>query len=174
VREALVDIQGKGGFQVRYQIVLDRGDTFAGRYADLVEIPGAPPIRVSVVLDDEGVGVNPATIQVRLNNELVETTYDARQALLWYVYEPAGAARSLRNGVQNMMIRAADWKGNDIRAQLSFTVDNSLPPPSPPQQLQPGPGGPGMDPGMPGMPGMPGGPMMPGMPGGMPPPPPMP
>ncbi|MHB8997173.1 MAG: PQQ-binding-like beta-propeller repeat protein [Armatimonadota bacterium] len=163
VRDGLLDIRGRGGSSARYRVVVDRGDTFPGRYADLVVIPGAPPVSVSVELTDAGCGVDPASIKVTLDEEPEQVTYDALQGLLWYVYDPKGAAVSMRNGVHNLLITASDWKGNISEAQLSFTIDNSKQPPRPrPQQM----GGEGM----PGMPGMPGGPGMPGMPGapGMP------
>jgi len=142
-----------------------------------VEVPGAPPISVSIVLNDSGCGVDPATIAVKLDDEAAEATYDARQGLLWYVYDPRGAAVAMRNGVRNLMVTCADWLGNTGSAQVAFTVDNSLPQPAPPTNAQPGgPGGPGGGepgmgmPGMPGMPGAPGAPGAPGMPGmpGMP------
>lgn len=164
ITDCMLDIRGQRGYQVRYRLPVDRGDTFPGRWADLVEVPGAPPISVSIVVSDAGCGVNPSSITVKFDDAPPEATYDARQALLWYIYDPRGAAVALRNGVRNLAIECADWLGNTSTAQVSFTVDNSLPQPAPPRPVQPD-FGPGMDPGMmPGGPGMPGGPM-PGMPG---------
>jgi outer membrane protein assembly factor BamB len=160
ISDGLLDIRGQGGYQVRYRLVVDRGDTFPGRWADLVEVPGAPPISLSAVVADGGSGVDPASIVVKLDDQPAEATYDARQGLLWWVYDPRGAAVSLRNGVRNLFISCADWLGNKTEAQVAFTVDNTLPRPAPPQPATGMPGGEGM-PGMPGAPGMPGGPGMP-------------
>ncbi len=155
----LVDVPGRGGILVRFPLVVDRGDTFAGRYADLVEVPGAPPIAVSVSVVDDGTGINPESLTMELDGKLLEITYDAERGLLWYVYDPRGAAVSLRNGVRNFVIAATDWAGNETKAQLAFTVDNSLEPPGPAEKETPtaGEAGPGMpgeipEPGMPPMP----------------------
>ena len=170
IREALLDIRGREGYSARYRVIVDRADSFPGRYIEFQEpVPGAPPITLSMVLIDPGSGVDPNSIQVKMDNKAVELTYDMRQGLLWYIYDPRGAAVSLRNGLQNFIVSAADWLGNRTEVQMAFEVDNSLPPPSPPV-------------GAPGTPGMPGEMMPPGFdpgmmppgfdPGMMPPPPP--
>ena len=103
---------------------------------------------------DTGSGVDPSQLRLELDGQQVETTYDSQQGLLWYIYNPRGAARSLANGVRNFVITATDWLGNEATAQASFTVDNSLEPPGP-RVPTPGAGG-----------EMPGGPEGPGWPGG--------
>ncbi len=161
ITAGLVDVPGRGGFLVRFPLVVDRGDTFAGRYADLVQVPGAPPIAVSVSVVDDGTGIDPESLTVEMDGQLLEATYDSQQGLLWCVYDPRGAAVSLPNGVRNFAISATDWAGNQTKAQLAFTVDNSLEPPGPPEREQPTPGE--------GRPGMPGEmPFDPGMPPPMP------
>lgn len=154
---AVLDVPGRGNINVRFGLVVDDGDAFAGRYADLVEVPGAPPISMSVCVTDSGAGIDPSKLRLELDGEQVETTYDSSQGLLWYIYNPRGAARSLPNGVRNFVITAVDWLGNEGTAQAAFTVDNSLEPPGP-QAPPTGPGG-----------EMPGGPEGPGGPGGPPP-----
>ena len=165
--DALLDVKGAQNYVGRYRMPVDRGSAFPGRYADLVPVPGTPPISISLSLLDTGSGVDPSSIQVKLDGDSVDSKqiiYNPRQGLLWYVYDPKGAAASLPNGVHNLAISAADWKCNVTAAQVSFTVDNSLPPPAPPVAagggMPGGPGGPGM-PGMPGGPGMPQGPAAP-------------
>ncbi len=162
ITAGLLDVPGRGGIQARFPLVVDRGDTFPGRYADLVEVPGAPPIALSVSVVDEGAGINPEDLTVEVDGKLVEATYDAQQGLLWYIYDPRGAAVALPNGIRNFVITATDWVGNEVKAQLSFTVNNSLEPPGPPEQET----RPTMEPGMPGPGPMPGpeGPMVPPMP----------
>ncbi len=159
VSAALVDVPGRtANTTVRFPLVVDRGDTFAGRYADMTEVPGTPPITFSAMLVDDGAGVNPATIRVELDGTEVESTYDVHTGIVWCVYDPRGVAGQLGNGVQNIVITAQDWAGNVATAQASFTVDNSLEAPGPAvqtQQVGPGMMGPGMAPGMPEMPPMP-------------------
>lgn len=161
---AVLDVPGRGNVNARFGLVVDDGNAFAGRYADLVEVPGAPPISLSVSVTDSGSGVDPSKLRLELDGQQVETTYDSQQGLLWYIYNPRGAARSLANGMRNFVITATDWLGNEATAQASFTVDNSLEPPGP-RVPTPGAGGE-----MPGGPEGPGG-MPGGMPGGVPPPP---
>ncbi len=165
ISDVVLDVPGRGNVSARFGLVVDRADTFAGRYADLVEVPGAPPISLSVSVVDTGAGIDPSKLRLEMDGQQVETTYDSHQGLLWYIYNPRGAARSLPNGVRNFVITAVDWLGNEATAQVSFTVDNSLEPPGPrvPPQVPGGdmPGGPG-GPEWPG--GPPGGPGMPPMP----------
>lgn len=139
ISDALLDVRGQGGMQARFPLMVDDGDTFPGRYADLVQVPGAPPIAISVSVLDTGSGINPASLTMEMDGLPLEGTYDVQQGLLWYTYDPRGAAVSLPNGVRNLVISAADWLGNKVTAQISLTVDNSLEPPGPPQrQQQPG------------------------------------
>lgn len=162
---AVLDVPGRGNVNARFGLVVDDGEAFAGRYADLVEVPGAPPISLSVSVIDGGAGVDPSKLRLELDGQQVETTYDSQQGLLWYIYNPRGAARALPNGVRNFVVTAVDWLGNEATAQASFTVDNSLEPPGPRVPT----GGPGGEmPGGPEGPGGPGGPP-PGGPGGPPP-----
>ncbi len=172
ITAGLLDVPGRGNIQVRYPLVLDRADTFAGRYADLVEVPGSPPLAVSVEIIDSGTGLDPKGVTMEMDGTLLETTYDSQQGLLWYIYAPRGAAGALGNGIRNIVISARDWAGNEAKAQMSFTVDNSLEPPGPKEPERGGPGAEGVPggPGWPGGPGGPGGPPRgPGVPGGMPP-----
>ncbi|MFO7947575.1 MAG: PQQ-binding-like beta-propeller repeat protein [Armatimonadota bacterium] len=140
ITAALLDIPGRGGVRARFPLVVDRGDTFPGRYADLVEQPGSPPLSVSMKVVDTGSGINPDAFDVTLDDETVSATYDSSNGLLWYEYNPRGAASPLPNGVRNLKVSATDWAGNTRVAQISFTVDNSLEPPGPKRPERPGPG----------------------------------
>lgn len=141
ISAALLDVPGRNDVRARFPLVVDGGDAFPGRYADLVEVPGAPPLRISVKVVDSGSGINPDGFAVQMNEETVSVTYDAASGLLWYEYDPSGAASSLRNGVKNLVITATDWAGNSKTAQVSFTVDNSLEPPGPARRERQGPEG---------------------------------
>ncbi len=166
ITAALLDVPGRGNIQVGYPLVLDQADTFTGRYADLAEVPGSPPLAVSVEIMDSGTGLDPKGLTMEMDGTLLETTYDSQRGLLWYIYAPRGAAGALGNGIRNIVISARDWAGNEAKAQMSFTVDNSLEPPGPTEPEAGQPGGPGAG-GMPG--GPPGAEGMPGPPGAMPP-----
>jgi len=157
VLDAMLDIYGANNASARYRVVVDIADTFPGRYADLVEVPGAPPVTFSVVLSDSGSGVNPKSINLKLDDAPVQVTIDPKNALLWYIYDPKPTAQSLENGIRSLLLAVSDWSGNETQALMSFTVDNSLPPPAPTGGAGTMPGG------IPGMPGMPPG-MMPGGP----------
>ncbi|MFP3904355.1 MAG: PQQ-binding-like beta-propeller repeat protein [Armatimonadota bacterium] len=139
ISAALLDIPGRGDVRARFPLVVDRGDTFSGRYADLVEQPGSPPLTISVKVVDTGTGINPDAFDVTLDGETVSATYDSSNGLLWYEYNPRGAASPLPNGVRNLKVAARDWAGNTRIAQMSFTVDNSLDPPGPKQPERRGP-----------------------------------
>jgi len=131
-------------------------DDFPEHYAEEIEIPGSPPIFLSLMLTDEGSGVNPDLVTVTVNGEAADFTYDPTEGLLWYIYDPRGAAANLSNGVKEILFEATDWRGNHAARVVSMTIDNRLEPPEPPrQQQQMGPGmfepgmmEPGMEPGM--------------------------
>lgn len=117
-------------------------------------INGSPPITISCFLWDEGSGINPSTIAVSLDGQLLEMStepYDKRTATpktgvvydpvkrkLEYTTQPTVAgqkATPLRNGHHTVKVEVADWKGNIGTLEWSFMVDNTLPqrPRRPPQ-----------------------------------------
>ncbi len=166
--DPVLEVPGRQRTRVQFLPSMATEDDFPDRYAEEIEIPGSPPLFLSLMLTDEGSGVDPDTVAVTVNGEAADFTYDATEGLLWYIYDPRGAAANLSNGVKEILFEATDWRGNRAARVISMTIDNRLEPPEPPrQQQQMGPGmlEPGMEPGMmePGMePGM-----MP--PGGFPP-----
>ncbi len=168
VKQPLLDVPSKGDKRLVFPLdILHEGDP-DDRYAEDVKIPGSPTIYLSVLLRDEGTGVNPDSIVVSLNGTVVDHVYQQAKGLLWGIHEPKrGTSRNLKDGLQKFEIKASDWKGQQAISRFAFTVDNSLPPPEPPKAAQPAAGmmmGPeGMEPGMMGPEGMP---MAP--PGGMP------
>jgi outer membrane protein assembly factor BamB len=173
VDQGLLEITGKNRYRATYGLYAEKDAPFPTRWASDVKVPGSPPVYISFSVMDAGSGVDPASVKIAMDGKPVEATFYPADALVWYMYEPRGAAAiALPNGVHVMTVEAADWRGNRTAVSTAFTIDNTMPPPEAPgaaQQGMPGgmPGMPGGMPGMPGgMPGMPGG--MPGMPGGMP------
>ena len=154
IAEPLLEVPGKGRVRMTFAPALADEDDFEGRYAEDVAVPGTPPVFVSVICADEGSGVNPDEVKVTLNGEEVDFSYDAKEGILWYIYDPRGAAANLSNGVKSLLFEATDWRGNRAAKVVCFTVDNKLPPPAPPKPKQPErmEGEPGME-GWPGMEG---------------------
>ncbi|MCX7598216.1 MAG: PQQ-binding-like beta-propeller repeat protein [Armatimonadetes bacterium] len=173
IADAVLEITGEQELRFAYYVPVDEIDQFPLRFADLVKVPGTPPVYLSVRVVDYGCGIDPASIQMSMDNQRLDIVYDADEGLAWFMHGAEGrAATALSEGKHNVVIRAADWLGNQAAAQLSFTIDNSLPPPSaggwrPATGGQQGPGGAGGF-GVPGPWGGPGGggPMGPWGPGG--------
>lgn len=147
--DPILQVPGAQRTRVEFTPSMTGEDDFPDRYADEIEIPGTPPIFLSLVLEDEGSGVNPDTVKVTVNDEPADFSYDANEGLLWYIYDPRGAANNLSNGVKRILLEATDWRGNRAARVISFTVNNRLRPPEPPRPVQPVfQGEPGMEPGM--------------------------
>jgi hypothetical protein len=143
IAEPVLEVPGAGRQRVEFTPSLADAEEFAERFADEIAIPGTPPIFLSLLLVDEGSGVDPDSVSVTVNGEAAGFTYDPREGLIWYIYEPRGAAANLANGVKRIMFEASDWRGNRQTKVVSFTVDNKLKPPAPPR-----PPAPTFDPGM--------------------------
>jgi outer membrane protein assembly factor BamB len=140
---------------------------------------GTPPLNVNAWLWDEGTGINPDTVAVYLDGQLMEASkdsYDKKGSAtkVGTVYNPvkrqveyntpatvAGTkATPLANGHHRVKVEAADWRGNIGSLEWTFFVDNTLPR----AQKKPAPGTTGT-PGTPGY-GQPAGRGAPGGPGG--------
>lgn len=137
IAEPLLEVPGKGRVRMTFAPALADEDEFEGRYADEVAVPGTPPIFVSIICADEGSGVNPEEVKVTLNGDEVDFSYDVVEGILWYIYDPRGAAANLSNGVKTLLFEATDWRGNRAAKVVCFTVDNKLPPPAPPKPTRP-------------------------------------
>ncbi len=148
ITDPVLEVPGKGRIRVQFVPSLAGEDDFPDRYADEIEIPGTPPIFLSLMLTDEGSGVNPDSVKVTLNGERADYTYDPREGLIWFIYDPRGAAANLSNGVKIIVFEATDWRGNRAAQVVSMTINNRLEPPEPPRPVQPT-----FEGGMPGMPG---------------------
>ena len=164
IDQGLLEVTGKNRYRANYGLYADENPPFPTRWAADVKVPGSPPVYISFSVLDSGSGVDPTTVKMTMDGKTLDTTYYPSDGLVWYMYEPRGAAEvSLPPGEHVLTVEATDWRGNHTMVSTAFTIDNTMPPPEAPGGAQPG-GMPGMPGGM--MPGMPGG--MPGMPGGMP------
>jgi len=131
---------------------------------DLLQLPGAPPLRVATEVRDAGSGIDPDGVQILMDGQPVPTSqisYDAAEGMIWWMYDPEQLqAHNYPAGSHTLTVRAPDWSGNQGGANIYFVIDNSLTEPKipgmPQQPYGYGPGGLGTGyPGMPG-PGMPG------------------
>jgi len=131
---------------------------------DLIQLPGAPPLRVVTEVWDAGSGINPDSVQILMDGQPVpapELLYDPVQGMIWWIYDPEQPqAHNYPAGLHTLTVRATDWSGNQGGANVYFVIDNSLTQPKIPGMFQQ-PYGYGPSGGAPGYPGMPG----PGMPG---------
>lgn len=137
IADPLLEVPGARRARVQFTPELADPDTFPERYAADIEIPGTPPIFLSLLLTDEGSGIDPESVRVTMNGQPADYTYDSHEGLVWYIYDPRGTAANLPNGVKQVMFEATDWRGNTARKVVSFTVDNTLSPPTPPRPERP-------------------------------------
>lgn len=142
-----------------------------------VAMSGHPPIQVSAILYDESTGIDPQSIQLLLDGDKVNHTFDVSTLKLYYETPITSPVRPLSDRRHELTILAKDWKGNELKHTWSFVVDNSLPPPKIVPKTKPAPTtrtnrpAPPAPPSRPTMPGGPGGypnpgPDGPGEPGG--------
>ncbi len=138
ITDAILDVPGKQRPRVNFSPNMAAEDDFEGRYADEIVIPGTPPLFLSMMISDEGSGINADAVKVIINGEEIDDyAYDANTGLLWYIYDPRGAAMNLDNGVKSIVFEATDWRGNRSAVCVSFTIDNKAQPPEPPQPKTP-------------------------------------
>ncbi len=146
ISDAILEVPGKGRQRVNFSPNVTSDDDFEGRYADEIVIPGTPPIFLSMLVRDEGSGIDADKVRVLVDGEAIDDfAYDPKEGVLWYIYDPRGAAMNLANGVRNIVFEATDWRGNRAGVAVSFTIDNKAQPPEPPQPKQPEMGGMGME-----------------------------
>lgn len=129
VTEAVLDITGKNKYRFLYGLSILGADAPANRYADALTVPGLPPIRLTFDVMDEGAGINPNSVELYMNDKKLDAIYDSVGSQVLYILDPErGPAHPLPNGPDNFVLKVRDWHGNQGVAQVSFTVDNSLPP----------------------------------------------
>jgi outer membrane protein assembly factor BamB len=91
-------------------------------------VSGAGTMIVAARLQDPGSGVNRDTIQMSLEGQALDTTYDMDRRLIYYRSEAkSGASSSLPNGRKTVTLTAKDYQGNTVEEKWSFVIDNNLP-----------------------------------------------
>lgn len=128
--DAVLQIVGQQQVTFAYVVSLVPGSELPGVYAEDVQIPGSPPINISVAVRDEGSGLDPDGFKATLDGQPVQITFDAGESLIWYTYDPQGVVRPLGDGQHDLVLEATDYRGHVGKASLSFMVDRTLPPPS--------------------------------------------
>jgi outer membrane protein assembly factor BamB len=104
-------------------------------------VSGRAPIQLVLELRDDGSGVDPNSIQVTLNNqELPRTalgpfTDTTGRVLINLVEAKNGVSASLDDGLYTVVVKARDYRGNEMNYSGNFLVDNTVPSPAPPRVL---------------------------------------
>ncbi|MBI2844537.1 MAG: PQQ-binding-like beta-propeller repeat protein [Armatimonadetes bacterium] len=97
---------------------------------------GSPPILISAILYDESTGVDQNSIQIKLDDETVDHTFDITTLTLSYQTPVTRPLRPLRDGRHFVTVLAKDWKGNQLEHKWSFIVDNTLAPKAIPKSMR--------------------------------------
>lgn len=94
---------------------------------------GAPPIKFSATVYDQGSGVDFKTAQMTLDGNPVELQTDFTTGTLSYTFDVADAKQTaikpLADGIHLVTLSVKDYAGNEARQDWNFTADHSLPPP---------------------------------------------
>jgi len=127
IRDAELEIEAQGiGTRVWWVPPFKAGDDLQA-YADLLKVPGAPPLRFSVMVTDEGTGVDPDKLSISLGNRKLDSYYDKATGLLWFLHDQErGATEVLPDGIQQLVVSATDWRGMQAEAKFVVTIDNAL------------------------------------------------
>ena len=129
--EAVLQIPGAD--RNMYAVALDvvDGREIPGRQAANVQVPGTPPLHVSVKLLDEGSGLDTSSIRVFLDGQPQQGwVFDEKESLLWVTYNPGGISRPLADGQHDVVVEASDYRGQSAVMSMSFLVNNTLPAPT--------------------------------------------
>lgn len=91
------------------------------------EIAGKAPMEMIFKLEDLGIGINPDSVKVTVNNKeyVHRLTNDGFLSILIIT---RGANPQIANGRATISVTASDWLGNQIKKDFSIVIDNSLAP----------------------------------------------
>lgn len=87
---------------------------------------GQLPFEASLRLRDDGSGVNPATIQILLSDEILEHKYEQATGMVTVNLRAEGTSKPIPDGRHVMTVIATDWAGNTLRRSWGIYIDNSL------------------------------------------------
>lgn len=96
------------------------------------QISGAPPIKFSAVIYDQGSGVDFGSAQMTLDGNSVDLTTDFATGTVSYVFDAVDAqtaVKPLADGVHTVTLSVRDYAGNENRTTWTFTANHMLPPP---------------------------------------------
>jgi len=118
-------IQFPGG-DADYAYSLDVLDPTA-KVKPSVSLPGSPPIYLSFWAFDEGSGIDPSTIKIARNGEVVDHKYVPDEGSIWFVHRFTGpAAGAMEDGDYEFVLTVGDWFGNVTQKKVVFTIDNGI------------------------------------------------
>ncbi len=91
-------------------------------------ISGTGTMIYAAQVKDQGSGLDTSALQMVVNGQTLDATYDRDRKLVYYRSEgKGGASAGLPNGRQNITLVAKDYQGNVREEKWSFIVDNTLP-----------------------------------------------
>lgn len=97
------------------------------------QMSGAPPIKFSAVIYDQGSGVDFGSAQMTLDGNAVDLTTDFGAGTVAYTFEAADATKTavkpLADGVHTVSLAVNDYAGNENKVTWTFTANRMLPPP---------------------------------------------
>lgn len=94
-----------------------------------ISVSGSPPLKISSIISDEGSGVDDSSIVLSLDGDAVEHVYDPASGAVSYATPYSATQTALQDGRHTLVLIAKDWKGNEVKANWSFVVDNTMPKP---------------------------------------------
>ncbi|MCC6485399.1 MAG: PQQ-binding-like beta-propeller repeat protein [Armatimonadetes bacterium] len=97
-------------------------------------VSGSPPLKMSAVVTDAATGVDEGSISLSLKGpggatQTLEADYEPATGVVSYATPYDKTAKPMEAGTWELTLVAGDWKGNELRTNWSFIVDNSLPAP---------------------------------------------
>jgi outer membrane protein assembly factor BamB len=87
---------------------------------------GQLPFEASVRLRDDGSGVNAGTIQILLDDQVLEHKYEQATGLATVNIKAEGTSKPIPDGRHTMTVIATDWAGNTLRRSWGIYIDNGL------------------------------------------------
>lgn len=101
-----------------------------------VSMSGSPPIKFSATLFDTTTGLNPSSIELTLDGKRVDAKFDQQKWQVTYETPVTQPVVPLPDGLHEVALTAADWRGNSTVVTWSFKVDNTLKPPAAPKPAE--------------------------------------
>lgn len=99
-------------------------------------VPGVGPFYFAAQIDDVGSGVDPNSIVITINDKPVDAARvfygRASSVLTVTLVDTAKGDPALEDGLKKIGITAKDYAGNTLNFSTNFSVDNTVPAPTPP------------------------------------------